>query len=180
MQPNIFLRSDRVKRTRVYSSRKAQIRLQSACACLLTGLNLPPPAADKLHSPICNANLGWAGRGVGGWGVSGRQTFNLSRQQESSTVRMSDYPAVCLTCPACWMPGCVEIQVAILKLWGFFLLINDHLSMLWHTTQKPVKWMSRLNSLLNELIEGQTNISLRLNKHSAMSLRYSSENRGQG
>ncbi len=136
MQPNIFLTYDRVKRTRVYSSRKAQIRLQSACASLLTGLNLPPPTADKLHSPICNTNLWWAGKGVCGGGRSGRQTFNLSRQHESSTVRMSDYPAVCLTCPACWMPGCVEIQPAILKLWGFFLLINDHLSMLWHGNTK--------------------------------------------
>lgn len=115
-----------MKRTRVYSSRKAQTRLQSACVCLLTGLKLPPPAADKLLSPICNTNLELEEVG----GVSGKQTFNLSRQHESSTVRMSDYPAVCLTCPACWIPECVELQAATLKLQGFFLLINDHLSML--------------------------------------------------
>lgn len=91
---------------KVYSWRKAQIRLQSAYACLLTGLKLPPPVADKLHLPICNANLGWAGGSGGSRGglVAVWQTFNLPRQHESLTVRMSDYPAVCLTCPACWMP----------------------------------------------------------------------------
>ncbi len=122
IQPNIFLTCDRVKRTRVYSSRKAQIRLLSTCASLLTGLNLPPPTADKLHSPICNTNLWWAGKGVcvcvgggGGGGLSGRPLIS----HVSTNPQLSEWVIILQSVSPVLLAGCLDVWKFKQPYWKF-------------------------------------------------------------